>query len=479
MDADIIRSYFRSETSFLHPVVHNFVRPGYLLQEFPLLWWGVAQVMKLAGVFSTNLARFAIVAFYPVLSLGIYKLQSLFFRGKLMRLLPVLILTILPLSFIQSRSIQPEMPMIALITWTIIFWMAYLKQQKFKFLILAILLGGLAVVFKINNVYLLFPMAVVGYLSKSKRASVFKGFLLMSLTLFGIWILWWMIIVPPIRATTPSNFDAVWRKDFVLSMFLVYSRDYLFWKGLLDNLVVATTTNIGAVLLFLSIIYFTIDLGKKNIEVKTYSSLIVSWGLSVGLMLIVMSGNSLQEYYFTSLLPPVVFGISYSLYKIILNINDHWWRYSIVFFLLSLISWRSYLFVRPKLTLGLDEQLLLVNEVKELIGKDSSLALISHISPPLHGFYLDRWTMPINFIPAQMTKRDLAEYKYLSGGDSWINKSPKVQLTELIAKNYKYLVVTDLETFKNEKEFKKYVLNSYCLLWTDERGYIFKLSSCI
>lgn len=479
MDADIIRTYYRNETSFFYPIVHNFVRPGHLLQEFPLLWWGIAQLMRFTGVFSTSVARLVIIAFYPILSLGIYKLQSLFFREKLMRLLPVLVLTILPLSLIQSRSIQPEIPMITMIVWSIVFWVMYSKQQKFKFLMLAILFGGLAIVLKINNIYLLCPMVIVGYLSKSKRVSIFKGFLLMSLILFGIWILWWLIIVPPIRATTPSNFDAVWRKDFVLSMFLIYSRDYLFWKGLLDNLVVATTTNVGVVLLFLSIIYWIMDFRKKNQEVKIYNSLIASWGLSAGLMLIVMSGNSLQEYYFTSLLPPVVFGISYSMYKIIFSINNRRWRCLIVFILLSLISWRSYLFVKPKLALGLDKQSLLINEVREYTDKNSSLVLMSYTSPPLHGFYLDHWTMPINFLPTQMTERDLAEYKYLSDSDSWINKSPKIQLEELIAKNYEYLVITDLETFENEKEFKKYVLDSFCLLLKGENGYIFQLTFCI
>lgn len=479
MDADIIRSFYRGETTFFRPVVHNFVKPGYLLQEFPLLWWGIAQVMKLTGGFSTSLARLTIILFYPILSLGIYQLQSLFFRDKLMRLLPVMVLTILPLSIIQSRSIQPEMPMIALITWTIVFWILYINQQKIGFLILSISLGGLAVLFKVNNVYFLFPMAVAGFLSKSKRVSVLKRFLLVSFVSFGIWILWWMTIVPPIRAITPSNFDAVWRKDYLISIFLIYSRDFLFWKGLLDNLVVATATNIGALLLFLSFIYLIIDFRKKSIKVKIYSSLILIWGLSAGLMLAVMSGNSLQEYYFSSLLPPIVLGISYSIYKIIFNISNHWWRYSAAFFLLGLISWRSSLFVGPKLELEFDKQSLLINEVNELVPKDSSLGLISNVSPPLHGFYLDRWTMPINFMPAQMTKRDLAEYKYLSSGDSWINKSPEVQLTDLIAKNYGYLVVTDMETFKNEKEFKEYVLNNYCLLWKDKRGYIFELSPCI
>ncbi|MBI5357172.1 glycosyltransferase family 39 protein [Candidatus Collierbacteria bacterium] len=480
MDLDIIRSFYLNETTFLRPVVHNFARPGYLLQEFPLLWWGIAQLMKLAGEFSTSLARLGIIAFYPLLSIAIYKFQSLFFSDKLSRLLPVALLAVLPLSIIQSRSIQPEYPMITMMVWAFVLWVRYLKNSKARNVVLSSILSVGSVLMKLTNVYLLAPMAVAVLINRKNQSKyIWVTFLTLAMiTIFSLYI-WWFMVISPVRATTPSSFDAVWRKDYLLSIFLIYSRDYLFWKGLLDNLVVATATNIGVLLFLLSLFYLIIDFRKKSTKAKIYSSLILSWGLSVGLMLVIMSGNSLQEYYFTSLLPPVTLGISYSIYKITLNLNNRWWRYPTVFFLLILISWRSYLFVQPKLALELDKQSLLINEVKGLVPKDDSLVLISNVSPPLHGFYLDRWTIPINFLPAQMTKRDLAEYKYLSSGDNWINKSPEVQLTELMAKNYRYLVVTDLETFKNEKELKRHVLNSYCLLWTDERGYIFELLPCI
>lgn len=478
MDADIIRSFYRGETTFFRPVVHNFVRPGYLLQEFPLLWWLIGKTMWMFGGFSIAGARLGIIMFYPLLCLALYQFQRQFFSGIAIRLLPVAIMTVLPLSIIQSRSIQPEFPIIAILMWALVFWAKYLKYRDAKYYLLTGFCLVLGVLMKPFDLYILMPMYVIVLLLfqkdrfKSWRQLTFLSFLAMAIGYF-----WWIRFVPQVRVTTPSIFDVVWQPDFVSSMLKIHLPNLRFWRGLMDNFVVATTTNIGTIFALGFGMIFIKDIVANRKKVNVYLLTIVAYGLTVALILILFSINSLQEYYFSHLLVPASLAIAYFINFLAKRLfpasKIKRIAMSVCGILLIFLAGRK--FVDSRLNISVDQSGLMIDLVQAFVPKADTIAIASHINPVVYGFYLDRWNTPFTIVnepPRSTLEKDVLDYEE-THGNSRLNSID--QLNKLSLQGVNYLLITDLENFGKDKAFKDFIFKEKNLVFSDENGYLFRL----
>lgn len=478
MDADIIRSFYRGETTFFRPVVHNFIRPGYLLQEFPLLWWFIGKTMWMFGGFSIAGARFSIVLFYPLLCLALYQLQKQFFSEISMRLLPVAVITILPLSIIQSRSIQPEFPIITILMWILVFWIKYLKKRETKFFLATGLFLTLSVLMKPFDLYILAPMCITVLLLPQKdRLKSWIRLTTLSFLAAVVGYLWWFEFVPQVRATTPSIFDVVWQSDFVSTMLKIHLPEIRFWKGLMDNFVVATVTNIGTIFIFGFGIISVKDLNAKRKAINVYVLSIIVYGLAAVSVLIMFSINSLQEYYFSHLLIPVSLAITYFLKVLAEKLfpESTVKRLGIIFCGLLLIFLSGRKFVDSKLNITVDQSSLMVDQVKLFVPIDETVAIASQINPTVHGFYLDRWNTPFTLV--NDAPRSILDEKVINYEETHGNKrlSPIDQLNELSLHRVDYLLITDLENFENDKIFKDFIFKEKEMIISDRNGYLFRL----
>lgn len=478
MDADIIRSFYRGETTFFRPVVHNFTRPGYLLQEFPLLWWLIGKTMWIFGGFSIAGARFGIVLFYPLLCLALYQFQKQFFSGIAMRLLPVAVITVLPLSIIQSRSIQPEFPIITILMWTLVFWVKHLKRRDAKYYLLTGLCLVLAVLMKPFDLYILAPMGItVVLLPQKDRFKFWKQLAVLSFLAMIIGYLWWSVFVPQIRSTTPSVFDIVWQPDFVSSMLKIHLSEIRFWRGLIDNFVVATATNIGAILVFGFVVISIKEIIFPKKKFNCYLLFIIAYGLGAVLMLVGMSINSLQEYYFTHLLPPTALAITYFVIwsiKKIFPLNKVFYRVLTVgTIVLIYLAGRKYYVA--KFNVDVNKSSLLIDQVQSFVPKDDTVVVLSHINSVVHGFYLDRWNLNLTInhdFPRSKIEEQVNNYRE-THGKKWIESVG--QLNKFVSQGADYLLITDLRSFGQNKEFRDYILKEKKLVYSDEHGYLFRL----
>lgn len=478
MDADIIRSFYRGETTFFRPVVHNFIRPGYLLQEFPLLWWLIGKAMWMFGGFSIAGARLGIVPFYPLLCLALYQFQKQLFSGIAMRLLPVAVITVLPLSIIQSRSIQPEFPIITILMWILVFWIKYLKKREAKFFLATGLFLTLSVLIKPFDLYILAPMCITVLLLPQKdRLKSWIRLATLSFLAAVIGYLWWFEFVPQVRATTPSIFDVVWQSDFVSTMLKIHLPDARFWRGLIDNFVVATATNIGTIFIFGFGIIAVKNFFTKLKKIDIYVLSTTVYGLAVISVLIIFSINSLQEYYFSHLLLPVSFAIAYFLNfaaERLFPISGI--KRTFVFVIgIFLIFLAGRKFVDSKLNITIDQSKLMINRVREIVPIGETVAIASHINPVAHGFYLDRWNTPLTLV--NDAPRSKLEEKVISYEETHGNRrlSPIDQLNELSLHRVDYLLITDLENFENDKIFKDFIFEEKEMIISDRNGYLFRL----
>lgn len=478
MDLDIIRSFYRSETTFFRPVVHNFVSPGFLLQEFPLLWWSIGKAMWIFGGFSIAGARLGIVLFYPLLCLALYQFQKQFFSGISMHMLPVAIITVLPLSIIQSRSIQPEFPIITILMWTLVFWVKYLKRRDARYYLLTGLCLVLAVLMKPFDLYILAPMCITVLLLYQKdRFKFWKRLVVLSFLTTAIGYLWWFKLVPQVRATTPSIFDVVWQPDFVSTMLEIHLPDLRFWRGLMDNFVVATATNIGTIFTLGFGVIVAKDIVANRKKINVYLFTVAAYGLAGTSILVLFSINSLQEYYFTHLLLPVSFAIAYFLNFVaerlfpISGIKRTF--ISVSGILLIFLAGRK--FVDSKLNITVDLSRLMVDQVQSFVPIGETVAVASHINPVVHGFYLDRWNTPFTLVNDK--PRSLLEEKVIHYEETHGNKklTPMDQLNKLNLEGTKYLLITDTKNFFQDKEFYDNVFKNTKIIFSENGSYLFKL----
>lgn len=478
MDLDIIRSFYRSETTFFWPVVHNFIRPGYLLQEFPLLWWLIGKAMWIFGEFSVAGARLGIIIFYPFLGLAIYQFQKQFFSEIAMRLLPVMVITVLPLSIIQSRSIQPEFPIITILMWAIVSWINYLKRRDAKYYLLTGFCLVLGALMKPFDLYILMPMYIMVLLLPQKyRFKYLWQLAVLSFLAAVLGYLWWFNLVPQVRATTPSIFDVVWKSDFVSSMLKIHLFDGRFWRGLTDNFVVATATNIGTIFTLSFGVIFIRNIILKRKRNSVYMMSIVAYGSSVVLALIILSINSLQEYYFSHLLIPVSLAIAYSLNVLAEKLcsEPDCKRFGIIFGGLLLIFISGQEFVNNRLNIKVNQAKFMVDKVQSFVSIDETIAISSQINPLVHGFYLDRWNIPfflVNDAPQSKLEEKVINYEETHGNE---RLSPVNQVNKLSLLGVNYLLITDLENFEKNKIFRNYIFEEKDLIFSDENGYLFSL----
>lgn len=477
MDADIIRSFYRNEATFFRPIVHNFIRPGYLLQEFPLLWWLIGKTMRIFGGFSIAGARLGIVLFYPLLCLALYQFQKQFFSGITMRLLPIAVITVLPLSIIQSRSIQPEFPIITILMWTLVFWIKCLKQKGVKFFLLTGLFLTFGVLMKPFDLYILGPMAVaILLLSRENHFRFWKRLAVLSFLATIIGYLWWFKFVPQIRVTTPSIFDVVWQQDFVSSMLKIHLQDLRFWRGLVDNFVVATATNIGTIfILGFGLISVREIIGNRKSNI--YVLLIIVYSLAVASILVIFSINSLQEYYFTHLLPPISLAIAYFLNfaagRLFPSSGVKRLWVTILGIAIILLAGRKFVDSRLNITVDLSD--LIIDRVQAFVPKDDTVAISSYINPVVHGFYLDRWNTPftiVNEVPRLAIEEKVFSYEETHGNK---RLNPIDQLKKLNLQGVNYLLITDLENLEKDKTFRDSIFKEKNLIFSDENGYLFRL----
>ena len=151
--ASVARNFDRGNMNILYPQIDwRGTGPGYVEMEFPFLPWLMAAGYKIIG-------RYEIIG--RILSY-LFSLLSLFMFFKIANQLlespgsyfAVLFFVFSPLLIEISTAIQPESLMLFFDLAAVYFFIYWIKNEKFKYLIIACIFTALAILAKISNAFL-------------------------------------------------------------------------------------------------------------------------------------------------------------------------------------------------------------------------------------------------------------------------------------------------------------------------------------
>ena len=199
--AAIIRNLAQEDFDLLHPQWDNLVATNsqglpnpnrYFFEDFPLAFDVYPALLSKVFGYSTTLLRFSSVAFSLLTIAFLFYLVS-DLTGQKIALLTVLIYAVLPYSVFFSRGIFQEIPLNFYAVASLFFLQRYLKKNKNKYFLGAIVLNSLLFLTKPYALVFLLPEAWLFWqqdhlkIFKNKRTAIF---FIASLLPFALWWLW-------------------------------------------------------------------------------------------------------------------------------------------------------------------------------------------------------------------------------------------------------------------------------------------------
>src|SRR5882724_1210631 len=176
--AAIARNYFENGFHFARPQIDWAGNEhGYVGTEFPILPFVAAVFYKSLGV-QEWIGRIQGVLFF-VLALPFFcgLLRRIF--GEVVALWATFFYAFAPLSIVASRAFMPDVPSLSLAIMGMYFFLRWIEEERFPWLILSAILVSLALLIKVPMAIIgapLFYLAVVAvYLSRRSRAKADDG----------------------------------------------------------------------------------------------------------------------------------------------------------------------------------------------------------------------------------------------------------------------------------------------------------------
>ncbi|HEV2805283.1 MAG TPA: glycosyltransferase family 39 protein [Chthoniobacterales bacterium] len=168
--AAIARNYFENGFHFPRPQIDWAGNErGYVGTEFPILPFVAALVYKTAGV-QEWVGRIEGVLFFIVALPFFFGLVRRIF-GESIALWATFFYAFAPLSIVASRAFMPDVPSLSLAVVGVYFFLHWIEEEKFRWLMLSAVLVSLALLIKS-------PTAIVGapllYLAMNQGAAVYK-----------------------------------------------------------------------------------------------------------------------------------------------------------------------------------------------------------------------------------------------------------------------------------------------------------------
>ena len=155
--AAIARNYSENGFQFSHPQIDwAGNEPGYVGTEFPILPFLAALVYRSAGV-EEWIGRIQGVLFFVVALPFFFGLVRRVF-GEMVATWATFFYAFAPLSIIASRSFIPDMPSLSLAIIGLYFFLRWMEEEKFKWLLFSAVLVSLALLIKLTTALVAAPL---------------------------------------------------------------------------------------------------------------------------------------------------------------------------------------------------------------------------------------------------------------------------------------------------------------------------------
>ncbi len=122
----IVYNYWQDNTDFFHPkVMENWLSDGIVGCEFPILYYGIAQIFKVSG-FSYDIYRIIFFCFFILGALSAYQIAAFYVKENSAAII-TLVWIGSPIFCYYALNFLPDMPALGL---TMFGWRLLLKQRK-------------------------------------------------------------------------------------------------------------------------------------------------------------------------------------------------------------------------------------------------------------------------------------------------------------------------------------------------------------
>lgn len=303
--AMIARNFYHHGFKLFYPQIEGSGDdPGYLMQEFYIIPF-VAAIFYwfMGGVHEWVLRLFSVISYILAASM-LYKLSQ-YYCSRKVAIISLLCFTISPLSIYLGRAVHPEMLMAFFIMATIYAFSRWIFQGKNIYGLWAILSFVFAVLLKIPNLYLLFPLLFILFVRyrwnsfKQPKLWIFLMLSLIPIALFNFHQY-------SVRMAFPNASVANFKLEVIINSFKVFLRNKYFYKTVYENLISYTLTPIGFAL-------FILGLMLKPENKRNW--LFQIWILSIAIFFLLMPAQSRQGYYQMHLLPVACIIIAELIFK--------------------------------------------------------------------------------------------------------------------------------------------------------------------
>ena len=160
--AAIARNYYEGGMKLLYPQVDwRGNSPGYVASEFPIYCYAVAGMYRVWGVHEW-LGRALNIALYGLSALLLFQLTRRLFNEGL-GLLAVFFYTILPLSFLYTRTFQPDALMSFFCLAAVYFFVSWTETEHLPSFLLSALAASLAILIKPPSAYFGVPLVFLAH----------------------------------------------------------------------------------------------------------------------------------------------------------------------------------------------------------------------------------------------------------------------------------------------------------------------------
>jgi 4-amino-4-deoxy-L-arabinose transferase-like glycosyltransferase len=200
--AAIARNYLENGLHFSRPQIDwGGNERGYVGTEFPILPFVAAIIYRSAGV-QEWIGRLESVLFFVAALPFFFGLVRRIF-GESVALWATFFYAFAPLGIVTSRAFMPDVPSLSLAIAGIYFFLRWIKEEKFCWLVTSAVLVSLALLIKLPTAIIGAPLFYLAAQRGTRRAGIQNGGLESAAPWFARWELWFFAAV----ALIPS---AVW-----------------------------------------------------------------------------------------------------------------------------------------------------------------------------------------------------------------------------------------------------------------------------
>lgn len=308
--ASIARNFYEHGFNLFYPELdENGAGPSLFNAEMPMYSYLMAAGYYLAGGAHEWVARLVSVMFFMGMLLCLY-LLFLKVAGERTAFFGLLLAAFSPMSVALSRSIQPDVPMLAGVVAALTLFRYYQETRRMRFYFFSAFCLTFAVATKIHALYAFIPIVFMAW--EYQRTDLLKDVRNYCYALIVSSALLWYIYMWYLAKT--SNHLAY--DSFVYALRVRSFTDYLklflppYIQLPIKATVVHLLTPLGALLCFFGLFQ----------KPKHGQGVIRAWGLSVLFYLLVMWPTTvIHPYYFLSFLPVFSFFVALGLERLLAN----------------------------------------------------------------------------------------------------------------------------------------------------------------